>query len=279
MSTVQPSMFDPEPDPDPKPAGDGWVDMRVLITVKAAPTPSSTYGETVCVAGIRQGLGLESWVRLYPINFRAQDAVHRFRKYEIVRLRAKPARNDRRLESWRPDLGSVSRGEPISPGKQRRSLIDHHIRHSMCELLADVRSQPPGRSLAVIRPAEISDLRVSPNPGWRPEQQRAIDRAVAAEDLFGVSGTPLVAPRFTARYAYRCTHRTCPGHQQGMLDWELVALQHRLRNSTDAEVTRAIQRKFLAEKVRPGLDTAFYVGNQVKWEQTFSVLGVYTAPR
>ncbi|WP_211222388.1 hypothetical protein [Actinokineospora enzanensis] len=251
----------------------------MLITVKAAPTPSNAYGETVCVAGIRQGLGQESWVRLYPINFRAQDAVDQFRKYEVVRLRAKPARNDRRLESWRPDLGSIRRERVIPPGKQRRSHIDHHIQHSMCELLAEVRSAPPGRSLAVIRPAEVSSLRVRPNSGWKPEQQRAIDRAAAAEDLFGVSGTPLIAPRFTAKYVYRCTHRSCRGHEQGMLDWELVALQHRLRNLTDAEVISAIEQKFFAEKVRPGQDTAFYVGNQAKWEQTFSVLGVYTAAR
>jgi hypothetical protein len=138
---VQPSLFDPEPDPEPKPAGDGWVDMRVLITVKAAPTPSGTYGETVCVAGIRQDIGQESWVRLYPINFRAQEAVDRFRKYEIVRLRAKPARNDRRMESWRPDLSSIRRGESIPVGR-RHEFIDRHIRHSMCELLTDIRSAP-----------------------------------------------------------------------------------------------------------------------------------------
>ncbi len=276
---VQPSLFDPEPGPTPKPAGDGWVDMRVLITVKAAPTPSNTYGETVCVAGIRQGFGEESWVRLYPINFRAQDAVNQFRKYELVRLRAKPARNDRRRESWRPDLSSIRREGSILSGTQRRGYIDHHVQHSMCELLAEVRSAPPGRSLAVIRPAEVSGLQVLPNPGWKPAQQRAIDRAAEAEDLFGVSGTSLVAPRFTAKYTYRCTYRSCRGHKQGMLDWELVALQHRLRSRTDAEVISAIKQKFFTDKVRLRHDTAFYVGNQAKWEHAFSVLGVYTEAR
>lgn len=47
--------------------------MRVLITVKAAPNPSATYGETVCVAGLRLDLDAAGWVRHYPINFREFD--------------------------------------------------------------------------------------------------------------------------------------------------------------------------------------------------------------
>jgi hypothetical protein len=90
-----------QPDAPTKPDGDGWVEMRVLITVKAAPTPSGKYGETVCVAGLRLDLGKEGWVRLYPINFRALDGDDQFHKYEVVQLRAKPARDDRRKESWR----------------------------------------------------------------------------------------------------------------------------------------------------------------------------------
>jgi len=41
-----------------------------MITVTAAPNPSSSYGETVCVAGLEIGVATTSWVRLYPVNLR-----------------------------------------------------------------------------------------------------------------------------------------------------------------------------------------------------------------
>ena len=55
--------------PSEKPSGPAR--LRVLVTVKAAPNPSATHGETVCVAGVRLGdVGPTGWIRLYPINFR-----------------------------------------------------------------------------------------------------------------------------------------------------------------------------------------------------------------
>lgn len=45
--------------------------QRVLITAKAAQTPSATYGEPECDAGARlSDLGPTGWVRLHPINCR-----------------------------------------------------------------------------------------------------------------------------------------------------------------------------------------------------------------
>ena len=56
----------------------------MLITVKAAPTPSTTYGETVCVAGLSADPSDPGWVRLYPINFRHLDDTSQFAKYDII---------------------------------------------------------------------------------------------------------------------------------------------------------------------------------------------------
>ena len=39
---------------------------EVMITVKTYPNPSETYGETVCVAGVRLDRGAPEWIRLYP---------------------------------------------------------------------------------------------------------------------------------------------------------------------------------------------------------------------
>lgn len=74
--------------PDPKPPGDRPAKMQVLVTVKAAPNPSETYGETVCVAGVRADVAHPGFVRLYPINFRDLDSDDRFGKYQIITLEA-----------------------------------------------------------------------------------------------------------------------------------------------------------------------------------------------
>lgn len=278
MQQSHPSLWDPDPDPTPKPVHDQWVRMRVLITVKAAPTPSGAYGETVCVAGLRLDLGAQCWVRLYPINFRALDGNNQFRKYEIVNLRVKPSRTDRRHESWRPDLSSVSREKYIGPWNRRRQVVDPHIRRTMCELLRDIRDDPPARSLAVVPVRDVTSLEIVRHPGWTSEQQAKVDRAASAIDMFSGPTTPLQAPRFHARFRYRCPTTGCNGHRQGLLDWELAALQYRFANADDAELEAIIRQKFLDEKVKPGRDLAFYVGNQAKREHVFSVLGVYNPP-
>src|SRR5699024_12815403 len=70
--------------PAQKPVIGGPAKHRFLVTVKAAPNPSTTYGETVCVAGIRLGgTGPTNWVRLYPINFRhLPEATAKFKRSE-----------------------------------------------------------------------------------------------------------------------------------------------------------------------------------------------------
>lgn len=53
---------------------------EVMVTVKTYPNPSETYGETVCVAGVRLDRGGPEWIRLYPVKFRNADFDSQFRK-------------------------------------------------------------------------------------------------------------------------------------------------------------------------------------------------------
>ncbi|MDG4792178.1 hypothetical protein O7626_40970, partial [Micromonospora sp. WMMD1102] len=135
-------------------------------------------------------------------------------------------------------------------------------------------------SLALIKPARLEDLEVVPHPGWSSSDQQKIDAYVNQFDLLNDrKRTPLEAPRFKATYRYRCHDSRCRGHQQGVLDWELVTFQRRLRHHTDNDLRRAIIDKFLHELCAPTRDTAFYVGNQAKRVTAFSILGVYWPPK
>ncbi|MGW4641449.1 hypothetical protein ACWEN6_23215 [Sphaerisporangium sp. NPDC004334] len=153
--------------------------------------------------------------------------------------------------------------------------LDDYIESSMCELIAAVRRQPSARSLAAIRPEKVLDLIIRPHPGWTTAEQRKIDQYVRQLGLFeSTSRTALQAPRFKAWYRYRCGSSTCRAHEQGVYDWELVALQRRLRERDDDTVKRAIQEKFWDMMCAPDRDTIFYVGNQQAHPQSFIVLGV-----
>src|SRR5699024_5383446 len=162
-----------------KPFVAGPAKHRVLITVKAAPNPSTTYGETVCVAGIRLGeTGPKDWVRLYPINFRhLPESSAKFKKYDIVNIECRPA-GEPRVESWRPNMTTLQVEAHVPPWERRRRLVDPMIEQSMCKIRDDAAADPRTRSLALIRPAEILKFRLEPHPGWSKDEQRKIDAYV-----------------------------------------------------------------------------------------------------
>ncbi|QKW15814.1 hypothetical protein [Verrucosispora sp. NA02020] len=278
---AQMSLFGPsEAGPDPKPADDRTVRLQLLITVKAAPNPSEKYGETVCVAGLRTDVLRPTWVRLYPINFRHLDSDEAFKKYDIISVDAKPARQDQRRESWKPVMDRIQKERHLDGWRSRQPLLDPAIQDSMCRLNREAQDHADAQSLALVRPKEVRALKVTQHPGWTIDEQRRIEAYASQPDLFsGRSRSPLEAPRFKAAYHYRCHERGCNGHKQHVIDWELVALQRRLAGHSDAALREALETKFLGEMCAPNRDVAFYVGNQAKRVHVFSVLGVYWPKR
>lgn len=259
-----------------KPAGDRPRQLSVLITVKAAPQPSATYGETVCVAGLSTDLQTPGWLRLYPINFRYLEQDIQFRKYDLVVVDAVPARGDGRKESWRPRMNTLRVVRHLPDWKRRQPWVTPYIQESMCALRRAVVDDPLGPSLALIRARQVQDFEVSPHPGWPPDEQRKIDRYVSQLDLFGDDDhTPLQAPAMRGRYRWTCHDTRCQGHRQGLLDWEFVALQRRLAGRDPTVQAAELREKFLTQMCAGDRDVCFYVGNQAKSPRTFSVLGVY----
>lgn len=251
--------------------------MRVMVTVTAAPNPSTTHGETVCVAGLRIDLGQERWVRLYPVNLRHfGEGARLFRKYDVVETHAAPqTKSDQRLESWAPRLDRLKVIGAVRGWEKRLGHLRPQIVDDMCGMIDAARADPRAPSLGLVRPADVLGLHVERHPGWTPEEQAKIEAYVGQLDLFGEDRTPLEAPRFKAWYRYRCHNRRCrDGHRQGLLDWEFVAHQRHLSDRSDDEAVAAIRTRWLDEICGASNDVAFYVGNQAKRRHVFSVLGV-----
>jgi hypothetical protein len=273
---TQQSLFGLNPD-RVKPRHDEWTTLRMLVTASTAPQPCDRYGETVCVAGLRLDLDDPGWVRLYPVNFRDLELGRRFKKYDIMTVRARPNHSDARVESWQPLPETVAVERHLKAWSQRRPHVEPFVEDSMCDLLAAVRDTPPARSLAAVRPADVGELIVEPHPGWSLAEQQEIDAYVHRLGLENAPRAALEAPRFRAFCRYRCHSRRCKGHRQAVLDWELLALQRRLAQRGGA--AEELRRRFLAELYGSAREVVFYVGNQARRPHAFSVLGVYNPPR
>jgi len=71
---------------------------RVLILCKTYPSPSATYSETSCVAGVTEAGKL---IRLFPVPFRLIADEQQFRKWQWITALVEKARDDHRPESHR----------------------------------------------------------------------------------------------------------------------------------------------------------------------------------
>lgn len=262
----------------PKPSTTTEETAQVLITVKAAPQPSAKYGDTVCIAGIRLTEAGPEWIRLYPVPFRSLDEYTQFSKYEIIEVPVRPAPEDPRAESFKPDRDRIQRVQRLGKWEDRNTHVGPLIgKWTMCGILRARKASTEFPSLAAVTPAEVSGIDIEPHPGWTEEQQQKLRKDVNQMVLFGQeqNETILQPPPFQAWYRYTCEDSGCRGHRQGVLDWELVALGRNLSRDSAELAMDKIRRKFLDEICSAERGPVFFVGNQAKRPQTYSVLGVY----
>ena len=222
----------------------------MLITVKTYPTPSQHHVETVCVAGVRVDTAQPSWVRLYPIPFRALGQQEQFKKYQLIKTALTPrGGTDVRPESYRPRLQGMQLLDTIdSQGNwsKRRELIGPLLgATTTCELVKVNRAttyDKPAPSLGLVKP-EV--LRVEPIE-FRPWSAKQLDKVKRASepDLFN---TPLqelqpVPHRLKVTLAYpfnrssRCAGwSSCRSALSGVHGWTPGMVPHRfaLRGATE----------------------------------------------
>lgn len=263
-------------------------DLEFYPLVKAAPVITAGLDESMCVAGIEwsQWSGNSgNWVRVFPVAFRDLEESDRFRKYEQIRMSVRRDTMDYRAESWRPRGGEVMRlAEPLSTNNawsDRRDLIESVTFPTMCELIRenDGGHGEGARSLAAVRTLNIPTLTIEERSQEqiRLWQQRAA--AVAATpSLFDDPDRPkrpleVIPWRFL--YHYRCLEPGCRGHDQTIVDWEILAYYLRIKNSP-AWRTKMQQR--WVDDLWMDRDSLIFVGNQHKRPQGFLVLGVFWPP-
>jgi hypothetical protein len=250
--------------------------IELLVTVKAYPAISTKYGEVVCVAGIRTDTPEPVWVRLFPVAFRDMPFDQRFKKYDVIRLRAEQHTGDARPESWRPDVDSVEvvgHLDPKNDWSKRRPYVEPLVADSMCDVLR--RQREDGTSLAAFRPGEVLDFTYQRDDAERDERKQAI---ADQPSLFFMSKKGLEKIPYVFRYRYRCAVPDCRGHHQSIIDWELAESFRSWTQYPEAERLQQLRRRWLQEMCSSSRDPILFVGNQHMRPEVFMVLGVFWPP-
>ena len=250
--------------------------IELYPLVKAYPVVDATIqGEAVCVAGVTAAEP-RRWVRLYPLDFRALPKTQRFKKWQPIRVRVRPAKHDSRPESHTPILDSV---EPIGDllgtdnqtWRRRLQLVKPLMLGSMCELQA--RQRDDRTSLGVFKPASIDDFTVE---SVDPKKLASKQPILGQQSFFDEKTNKLVPMPWKCRYRFRCNEERCSGHHTSFIDWELGALWYRaqLGGARGDDLKDVLRRRFFDELCAPERDVAFLSGNMAAHPTAFLILGV-----
>jgi hypothetical protein len=257
--------------------------LKVLVTVKTYPIPSTKYDELSCTAGVTEG---GDFIRLYPINYRELPWDQQFRKYQWIEVMAeRHTGRDFRIESWRPDSSTIELvGEPIPTGRDgdwsaRGRFVLKKAAQSMEQLRA--QQEESKTSLGIVKPREVQDLVVSKDaPQWK---ESFLDELRQAR-LFERRDRTLLPPRkvpWRFQYRFRCDDSRCKGHLMTNEDWEVGALYWNVtdRGASPAEAAAKVKQKFLDDICSPKNDTYLYVGTVLAYPKSWVVIGSFYPKR
>lgn len=250
-----------------------WEKLRVLVLVKTYPLPSLKYREVVCTAGITER---GDWVRLYPLDFRYRSYEQWFSKYQWIEVTARKREKDPRPESYEPHpdepITTLSTIGTEKRWEERKRLVLSQPLYQTCDLNA---MSPRQRSLAVVKPAEITGLAIAPDKcHWKPKHLKLFQQL----RLFGPQQKPLEKVPWKFQYTYRCEKPDCRGHRQRILDWELFQLFRKMRDQYgDERAIEKVKDKYLKEMIT-SKDPYFFLGT-VGVKRVWIVAGVFYPPR
>lgn len=184
--------------------------LRVLITVKTYPIPSSKYDELVCTAGVTE---TGDFVRLYPINFRDLPYDKQFTKYQWIEVNAsKHTGRDKRKESYRSDSKSIRTcGDLIKPNPGNWHNRSRYVLQNKANSMEDLRERRKSdqTSFGIFKPRNIHDLTIqSGSPDWNPRHLAALKQQRIWEDRTNSREPPRKVP-FKFMYRFHCNDEKC----------------------------------------------------------------------
>lgn len=249
---------------------------RLFITVKAYPTPSISYGETVCCAGI--DIYAANLIRIYPLNYRDLDHKKRFKKYSLIEAECAKDPYDHRPESYRILQNSIKIIEYIDTrnnGWQRREEFIKNIGvKSFCQITQEEKINKT--SLGIIKPEDITfsyEKRVAKNK---------TNKCYKSPGLFDKKKEPIEEIPYQFYYNFKCAgEANCPRHRLAIIDWEINQAFRKWRETfqDDKSILSQIEGKWMSIADTVKRNVLFFVGNLHRFRHIFTVLSVFYPPK
>lgn len=253
-----------------------WTKERILVLVKTYPTPSESYNELVCVAGITEA---GEWRRLYPTPFRLLPKHQQFSKYSWVTVDVAPAKSDVRPESRRPDVSSIHVGEKVWTShewRERRKLVEALPERTVAGLQKQYEENKT--SLGIVTPTKVHDIEYEPVTAQKLDEFKT--KLIQSEmALFGDAPKATLEPTpFDFRYVYECeddrkTRRAL------IIDWELGELYRKIAaKSEPREAAEQVKNRYMEFMDEAAYDTRWFMGTTNPYN-TWIVIGLFYPPK
>jgi hypothetical protein len=261
--------------------------QRVLILCKTYPSPSATYSETSCVAGVTEKGEL---IRLFPVPFRLIADEQQFRKWQWVSALVEKARDDHRPESHRVFVDRIECDDaPLPAGKEgwphRMELLRRVPIYSDFAAVEAARVSS-GATLALLRPSRILELEIkaTKNADWTDEERAKLTQMQRQSSLFSEEEDQrqvalLEKIPFDFHYRYECTvDGTSAVYRHKLVDWEVGALYRRLRRQYGATGwEKPFREKY--EQELPARDLLLLLGTIHRFPDQWLAVSVICPPR
>lgn len=260
---------------------------RVLILCKTYPSPSASYAETSCVAGLTQAGKL---IRLFPVPFRLIADEQQFRKWQWITALVEKARDDHRPESHRVFVDRIEcDSEPLRAGKEgwpRRMELLSRVPAFTDFAAVEQARVASGTTLALLRPSRIVELEIkaTKNPDWTADEKAKLLQMQQQASLLDVESQSQQVPLlekipFDFHYRYECdVEGKSLTYRHKLVDWEVGALYRRLRKQFGAAGwEKPFREKY--EHELPTRDLHLLLGTIHRFPDQWLVVSVICPPR
>ena len=264
----------------------------MLITVKAYPSLSGKYAETVCTAGVNE---TGEWRRLYPVPFRQLHLEERYKKYQWIETDVSKSTSDSRPETYRIRGEIKLLGKPLSTENAWQERRLHFIKKvqtytNLHELIDLARANH--LSLALYKPHEWINLKHEDDErqgNW--EKLAKLEQDRQQSDLFRTDEEVTEAFRVVRKLPYKFSYvfRDERKKKRTLMieDWEIGALYWNcIRGNRGSErvAIQQVRQKYWDEFIKSeNYDLHLILGTTFQFHRTarnpFVIIGVVPLPR
>lgn len=209
-------------------------------------------------------------LRLYPIRYRHLPTDRRFRRYDLIELRAEKPRDDHRPESLHVDEDSIriiSKGKELSSEEKVR-LWKPFIAPSLKALHAENKATK--RSFGIVRPDPGSMKFFVKKESEATPEDRAMNLAAFQQaSMFEEALPALPQPEYA--FGYQFTSDGHP-HRHCIHDWEVQQTVISYRRRYGPRFLDVLRKEY-GEEI-PKDNPHFIMGTMKAHPQTFIIIGI-----